>query len=115
MVSFIRRTQFCIKDKVKALLAGWLLLVVSFAYGEDVNAIAERYVKLVLALGEHDPDYVDAYYGPAEWRVEARAKKATLDQIRAEGDAILAAIPAAHDLRTIYLRRQTESLLTRVD
>ena len=33
-----------------------------------MNDAAERYVKLVLALGEHDPDYVDAYYGPPEWR-----------------------------------------------
>jgi len=33
-----------------------------------VNEIAERYVHLVLALGQHDSDYVDAYYGPAEWK-----------------------------------------------
>ena len=36
-----------------------------------LDAIAERYVKLVLALGQHDADYVDAYYGPPEWRSEA--------------------------------------------
>ena len=29
-----------------------------------MHAIAERYVKTVLALGQHDKDYVDAYYGP---------------------------------------------------
>jgi hypothetical protein len=29
-----------------------------------MNAIADRYVSLVLALGVHDSDYVDAYYGP---------------------------------------------------
>ena len=28
----------------------------------------QRYVRLVLAVGQHDPDYVDAYYGPPEWR-----------------------------------------------
>ena len=33
-----------------------------------MNDIAERYVKLVLKLGLHDPDYVDAYYGPEEWK-----------------------------------------------
>ena len=32
-----------------------------------MNSIAEQYVKLVLMLGVYDPDYVDAYYGPAEW------------------------------------------------
>jgi hypothetical protein len=29
-----------------------------------MDSIAERYVKLVLAMGVQDPDYVDAYYGP---------------------------------------------------
>ena len=33
---------------------------------QRMNQISERYVKLVLAMGEHDADYVDAYYGPPE-------------------------------------------------
>src|SRR5215217_1691405 len=52
----------------------------------SVNEIAEAYVKLVLAMGQHDPDYLDAYYGPPEWKkqlqgkepLEAIARKATL-------------------------------------
>jgi hypothetical protein len=36
-----------------------------------MNRIAERYVKLVLNVGLHDPGYVDAYYGPAEWKPES--------------------------------------------
>ena len=39
----------------------------------QMNTLAERYVRLVLALGQHDADYVDAYYGPAEWKMEAQA------------------------------------------
>ena len=35
-----------------------------------MNTIAERYVKLVLAVGQHDADYVDAFYGPR--RMEGR-------------------------------------------
>lgn len=37
--------------------------------------VSEQYVKLVLALGEHDRDYVDAYYGlmPRE-RAEQRVR-----------------------------------------
>src|SRR5690349_454206 len=34
----------------------------------DMDRIAERYVKLVLAVGQHDADYVDAYYGDPSWR-----------------------------------------------
>ena len=33
-----------------------------------MNNIAEAYVKLVLKVGQHDADYVDAYYGPEEWK-----------------------------------------------
>jgi hypothetical protein len=40
-----------------------------------MNAVAERYVHLVLALGQHDPDYVDAFYGPTEWKAQAENEK----------------------------------------
>lgn len=33
-----------------------------------LNQIAERYVKTVLQLGQYDPDFVDAYYGPEAWK-----------------------------------------------
>lgn len=33
-----------------------------------MKTIAERYVKLVLKIGVYDADYVDAYYGPNEWK-----------------------------------------------
>ncbi|MGS0825637.1 hypothetical protein ACVBIO_07495 [Shewanella sp. 0m-8] len=35
-----------------------------------LNQFAERYIKLVLAVGQHDSYYVDAYYGPEEWQKE---------------------------------------------
>src|SRR5438046_10741622 len=49
----------------------------------SVSEIAEAYVKLVLAMGQHDPDYVDAYYGPPEWKKQSETKKA-LDAIALE-------------------------------
>lgn len=39
----------------------------------SMNRIAEQYVKLVLNVGTIDPDYVDAYYGPAEWKPETKS------------------------------------------
>ena len=57
------------------------------AGSDSLNAalapIAEAYVKLVLAVGEHDGDYVDAYYGPEEWR-ESASEPVPLAQIRQE-------------------------------
>lgn len=41
----------------------------------DVNDIAESYVKLVLEIGLYDDVYVDAYYGPVEWRPPETAKE----------------------------------------
>ncbi|MDX1584485.1 MAG: hypothetical protein R3338_12885, partial [Thermoanaerobaculia bacterium] len=38
----------------------------------SMDQIAREYVHLVLALGEHDPGYVDAYYGPADWKDDAK-------------------------------------------
>lgn len=35
---------------------------------KKMNNIAESYVKLILNIGLYDPDYVDAYYGPEEWK-----------------------------------------------
>ncbi len=46
-----------------------------------MNTIAEEYVKLVLAVGEHDEDYVDAYHGPSEWLDEAKKNKSSLAEI----------------------------------
>ena len=57
-----------------------MAIVCTAAENDSMNALAERYVKLVLALGQHDADYVDAYYGPPEWQKEAeRAKRPLAD------------------------------------
>lgn len=37
-----------------------------------LNAIAEDYIKLTLAMGEKESGYVDAYYGPPEWAQAAK-------------------------------------------
>ncbi len=94
---------------------------------DPIASIAERYVKLVLAVGQHDADYVDAFYGPAEWRKQAEATKAPLPAIDAQAAALDAEIPAAFgairpvkaeaelwSLRQQYLQRQLASLRSRV-
>jgi hypothetical protein len=87
-----------------------------------MNDAAERYVRLVLALGEHDADTVDAYYGPASWREEIADAKLSLPRIHEEAYALrerLADIPhpgeELESLRLDYLRRQTDALITRAE
>jgi hypothetical protein len=86
-----------------------------------MNALAERYVKTVLALGQHDKDYVDAYYGPPEWKREAEVSKVALDAIATQARGLradLAKQPAGDDemsrLRHQYLDRQLASLEARI-
>jgi predicted RNA binding protein YcfA (HicA-like mRNA interferase family) len=50
---------------------------------DDANAIAARCVHLVLALGQHDLNYVDAFCGPAEWKTQADKEKKLLNAIGA--------------------------------
>jgi hypothetical protein len=91
---------------------------------DTMNRIAEAYVKLVLAVGQHDADYVDAYYGPPEWRSEAEAKKRPLSEIREEAEALIAdllahppadAVEEIVRLRHQYLLRQLQSMTARID
>jgi hypothetical protein len=92
---------------------------------DPYRSVAEQYVKLVLAVGQHDGDYVDAFYGPAEWRKEAEAAKqplATIDARAAAVEAELARVTVKPDprdaemwgLRRQYLTRQLASLRSRV-
>jgi len=86
-----------------------------------MDTIAERYVKLVLAVGQHDADYVDAYYGPPAWKAEAERQKMPLADIRTAADRLIAEIPPAPAkseelmlLRLEYLRGQLGALRARV-
>jgi len=51
----------------------------------DMNGLAERYVKLILGIGHHDPNYVDAYYGPPEWK----PAKQPLDILHTEASGLV--------------------------
>jgi hypothetical protein len=97
--------------------------LVQLAENSPMNSLAERYVKLVLALGQHDADYVDAYYGPPEWRKEAETGKRPLAQIDKDSVALQqslasAAPPASAEeivrLRHVYLTKQVSALRTKV-
>ena len=87
-----------------------------------MNASAEAYVKLVLSVGEHDPDYVDAYFGPPSWREQVKAKTPSYGEIRFSAERILQdleTIPASAEeivrLRHQYLTRQLQALLARLE
>src|SRR5919197_1103182 len=101
-----------------ACRAGAAALSPSPAMITSVNEIAEAYVKLVLAMGQHDPDYVDAYYGPPEWK---KQDKKPLDAIAFEAAQLREQLgkfpkPASEmeRLRREYLTKQLSALQARV-
>src|SRR5262249_1824427 len=57
-----------------------------------LDADAESSVRLALALGERDPDAIDSYHGPPSWLAEAHAKRASLDDVEREAEALAARI-----------------------
>lgn len=44
----------------------------------SLDEIAQDYVRLQLAIGEKEPGYIDAYYGPPEWAAEAKRDSRSL-------------------------------------
>ena len=101
-----------------------LALSTSYLHSSPMDDIAERYVKLVLAVGRYDPDYVDAYYGPDQWRAEAEKNKQPLDSIAAEAGTLISRLDAIDPsgwtddmlkLRREYLKGQLSALAARVE
>ena len=86
---------------------------------QAMDSLAEQYVRLTLAVGQHDPDYVDAYYGPAEWK--PGDKKISLDEITTQVNELqsrLAGLAVPSDemeaLRRQYLLKQTAAMAARI-
>ncbi|HVT43269.1 MAG TPA: hypothetical protein VMT00_02660 [Thermoanaerobaculia bacterium] len=87
---------------------------------DTLDELAASYVKLVLALGLHDADTVDAYHGPASWRDKVEREGLTPAGIERRGNELLfrlAQIRPPDDpmlrLRHQYLEGQTRAVVTR--
>lgn len=86
-----------------------------------LDPIAVRYVGLVLRLGHHDANYVDAYYGPDSLKQAAERDSMSVAAIGAAADSLIAqlgdTVPAYADslvrLRHQYLRTQLGALSAR--
>ncbi|CAM2068437.1 hypothetical protein SCOR_23910 [Sulfidibacter corallicola] len=89
--------------------------------GED--DISHRYVKLVLAMGPHDKNFVDAYYGPEAWREQALSLNLSPAQIRAEAETLRGEVrelsgketDAILQSRYLSLEKQITAMIARVD
>ena len=89
---------------------------------QAIDAIARDYVRLMLEIGARDPGFIDAYYGPPEWREDAAVAPRTIEQLAGAVetlDAGLAAIVIAPEdvdtqRRARFLRAQINAARTRL-
>lgn len=88
----------------------------------DLSQIAERYVRLVLQVGQHDANFVDAYYGPDALR-PPQDRKAPINELLAaaaalQQDAASFTLPDDADdltkLRKQYLAQQLTAVHARL-
>ena len=126
--------RYCVCQGVAntGIRTGALLIAMSLAacrsnpaeMPDSLTPIAESYARMVLAVGVHDPDFVDAYYGPPEWTAQADSARLGIPDIRTRTAALLdslQAAPAGNDtsdlvrLRRRYLTLQLQAVAARLD
>lgn len=71
-----------------------------------LTAVAESYVKVALAVGQHDADFVDAYYGPAEWKTEVEPGPITLPEIEHRANLACHDGYSGHHVYNVLLEQQ---------
>jgi len=71
-----------------------------------MNGVAEGYVKLVLEVGKYDPLYVDAYYGPKEWKPKEEnlpADSIIYNKLISDADSLLKEMELLSDYKATEL------------
>lgn len=90
---------------------------------QDMNSLAEKYVKLALQVGKYDDNYVDAYYGPDSLKNQAALDSLELPQIKTIAEYIInelkdldtTQLDDMQKLRKKFLNSQVRSLNAHVD
>ena len=124
-------------EKVNRIIVIFLFALILISCGEKknqkqlsdlelkMNGIAESYVKLVLEVGKYDPLYVDAFYGPKEWKPKQEnltADSTALVELISVADSLLKELELLSDykateletLRFHYLYKQLFAVKARV-
>lgn len=110
-----------------ARVAGiWLLIVIcacdqgswerqsgSRRAAPELNDIAEAYVKTALSFGELDKSYVDAYYGPEQWRHDAQVQQAPISAVRRDAQHLLRELGDVDTLSLTAIELQRHAALTK--
>lgn len=80
------------------------------------EVVGEEYVRLALAIDQHIPGYIEAYFGPAEWQEQAQTDgPRPLPELAQQASRLAAAIADAavwDDQRREFLTRQVVAMQT---
>ncbi len=83
-----------------------------------LDSMGEAFVKLALAVGQHDPAFVDAYHGPAEWAEAAETDAVPLETLEENAQALLISVARtnadAPSIRGAMLEKLTRAALARI-
>lgn len=101
---------------MKLLRLAWALLLLTgcVANGmadDSLDEIAADYVQMQLEIGEREPGYIDAYYGPKEWQHAARAAPRSLDDLAAEAANLATRVNAVDSVTLEPLERRRRAFL----
>lgn len=84
----------------------------------SLDEIGEAFVKLALAVGQHDENFVDAYHGPAEWAEAAETEKRPLVALETDAQTLLISVARANaddpNVRGAMLEKLIRAALTRI-
>lgn len=97
--------------KIALLTAAAALLGASSSKVSTLDEVARDYVRLALEVGERDPGYVDAYYGPPAWAAAAKASPRTVAQLRADAHALRLSAEGVPVTRLTAIERQRRTFL----
>jgi hypothetical protein len=81
-----------------------------------VDQIARSYIRLAVALGDHDADSRDYYYGPAEWVADLRDRSPSETEIQRQAlDLARQSSALPQTARTVFLSGQLRAIAARID
>jgi hypothetical protein len=88
---------------------------------DDLNNIAQRYVRLGLLIGQYDTDFVDAYYGPDSLKPKSKPAVFPKDSLLKSVDSMIAELaqistPAAdsNSMRAKWMSGQLRAFSRRI-
>ncbi|MEN8249243.1 MAG: hypothetical protein ABFS32_09955 [Bacteroidota bacterium] len=94
------------------------------AQTKSLDDIANQYVKLALEIGQYNPDFIDAYYGPENWNPKKQVRKALpYEELKWQTTALINQLGSIDDmsfeevelLRYQFLVKQLQAVRTKLD